>query len=275
MEAPRNATLTTIAPVEFATVLPGAEPFKEGNVTDTFRGQVLRADGSVADVVLKDIPQKELANELLSFVLARGLSLPIPDALLAQAHEDDLPTGKGPLTLDGRRLVLASVDVKAPSVMFRYLTDEPGRVRLLSAIAAWPPLGRLYGFDAWVANVDRNTGNLLFGGGAEAWLIDHGWAFTGPEWTTPTLEPRISYRHRLREWLTPHLNGNYRTTLANRAGMLEADLKSLNIDASILASHASLLLAREELEAVRRFLKLRVCEVTRLASLALDAPVMI
>nr|WP_294813850.1 hypothetical protein [uncultured Sphingomonas sp.] len=260
--------------VEFATVLPGATPFKEGNVSDTYRGQVLRADMSTANAVLKDVTAKEMANELISFVLARYLSLPIPDLLLAQSEATDLPATHGPLTREGRRLVLASVDVSIPSVIFRYNNDVPGQSRLLGAISAWPPLGRLYGFDAWIANIDRHAGNLLFGSGAEAWLIDHGYAFTGPAWVGSGLDPTATYRHRLAEWLTGHLTVDGREMRSRQAVALEADLKLIDIDAVIVAAHADRLLPGDDVIALRSFLADRVTETARLASAALGTPVL-
>jgi len=260
--------------VEFASVLPGAIGFKEGNINDTYRGQVLRQNGSIATAVLKDVGPKELANELLCFVLARMLDLPVPDALLAQAAMSDLSTSKGPLTRDGRRLVLASTDVGVPNIQFRYQKDVPGRARLLAAITAWPNLGRLYGFDAWVANVDRHAGNLLFGSGAEAWLIDHGWAFTGPDWNSAGLDSSAEYPHRLSEWLTPHLTDAGKIARARQSGVLQADLSKIDIDAAIAASKAELLLLPEELDAVRMFLHNRIAEVTRLACSALNLSVL-
>lgn len=257
-----------------ASVLPGAESFNEGNVSDTYRGQVLRRDGSTANAILKDIAPKELANELIAFVLARSLELPIPDALLAQADVRDLAASKGPLTKDGRRLVFASVDVGVPSIMFRYNAEVPGRARLLAAISTWPPLGRLYGFDAWIANTDRHAGNLLFSAGAEAWLIDHGWTFSGPAWTAGDLEPKAAYRHRLGEWLTQHLTESGRESRTRQAGSLEADLRSLDLDAAIIASRADYILATADLEALRAFLEARIQEVARLASAALATPVL-
>jgi hypothetical protein len=261
--------------VEFASVLAGAEGFSEGNINDTYRGQVLRADGAIVNAVLKDVGARELANELISFVLARSLSLPTPDALLAQVHPDDLEVTGGPITSDGRRLMLASVDVGVPNVQFRYITDMPGRARLLGAITAWPSLGRLYGFDAWVANIDRHAGNLLFGSGAEAWLIDHGWAFTGPNWTSTSLDPVQAYPHRLSEWLTPHLTQDGREARTRQAGILEADLRLIDVNVAIEASRADLLLPPEDLRALKEFLTKRVNEVTRLASAALNSPVLI
>jgi hypothetical protein len=261
--------------VELATVLPGAVPFKEGNVSDTYRGQVLRHDLSTAHAVLKDVPPKELANELVSFVLARRLSLPIPDMLLAQAGAASLPVMKGPATRDGRRLVLASVDVNVPSVTFRYTNDVPGRARLLGAITAWSSLGRLYGFDAWIANVDRHAGNLLFGSGAEAWLIDHGHAFTGPAWIGSGLDSSAAYRHRLAEWLTNYLTVDGREMRARQAAALEADLKLIDINSAISAAHADRLLPPDDVTALRNFLTGRVREVAQLASAALGTPVLL
>ncbi len=261
--------------VEFATVLPGAVIFKEGNINETYRGLVLRADLSTANAILKDVAPKEMANELVSFVLARHLSLPIPDLLLAQVEPAHLPVAKGPLTRDGRRLVLASVDVNVPSITFRYTNEIPGRARLLGAITAWSPLGRLYGFDSWIANVDRHPGNLLFGSGAEAWLIDHGHAFTGPGWIGAELDPAGTYRHRLAEWLTSHLTVDGREMRARQAAALEADLKLVDIDEAISAAHADRLLTSDDLGALRSFLVARVTEVARFASAALGSPVLI
>lgn len=261
--------------VQFASVLPGAVSFNEGNVSATFRGQILRSDLSIANAVIKDVPPKEMANELISFVLARQLLLPVPDLLLAQASPSDLAAIKGPTTRDGRRLVLASVDVNVPNITFRYVHDIPGRARLLGAITAWPPLGRLYGFDAWVANVDRHAGNLLFGPGAEAWLIDHGHTFTGPSWIGSELKPSAHYRHKLGEWLTAHLTVDGREMRARQAGALEANLRSLNIDAAMSAAHAHQLLSPQDLTALNDFLHARITEVARLASSALGTPVLI
>lgn len=261
--------------VEFATVLPGAVSFKEGNFSDTYRGQVLRTNNTTANVILKDVTPKEMANELISFVLARLLSLPTPDLLLAQSDVGNLPATKGPTTKDGRRLVLASVDVSVPNIYFRYTNDVPGQARLLGAITVWPPLGRLYGFDAWIANVDRHAGNILFGSGADAWLIDHGHAFTGPAWTSQELDPKASYRHRLKDWLTEHLTQAGRETRAMQAGALEAELKLIDVDGVIVSSRADSLLSNEDQNSVRSFLIMRISEVARLASAALDVPVLL
>src|SRR5580698_10259778 len=105
--------------IQLATVLPGAIGFKDGNVSDTFRGQILLADGTVRGAVIKDLHQKELSNELLTSVLARAVGLPTPDAFLALVRGSDLQVNKAPQLEGGDHLVFASTDVKVPNITFR------------------------------------------------------------------------------------------------------------------------------------------------------------
>lgn len=63
--------------IQLATVLVGATGFKESNVNDTFRGQVLTADGEVKQAIIKDLNIVQLCNELVAHCLAREVGLPI------------------------------------------------------------------------------------------------------------------------------------------------------------------------------------------------------
>ncbi len=58
--------MAAIPNVEFANVLAGAEGFNEGNLNETYRGQILRPGGVISNAILKDIESKELANELIA-----------------------------------------------------------------------------------------------------------------------------------------------------------------------------------------------------------------
>jgi hypothetical protein len=154
-----------MAEIQLATILPGAIAFKEGNVNETFRGQVLLADGSVKHAIIKDLDETQLCNELLTAVLANAAGLPTPDVYLAVVRNDDLSVSKGPRLQDGDPLVFASVDVKAPNVTFRAQgASMDDQRQLLQDIIEWSELGHLFAFDSWVANIDRHPGNLLFGG---------------------------------------------------------------------------------------------------------------
>ena len=91
--------------IELATVLLGASGFKEGNVNDTFRGQVMLADQSVRQSVIKDLDLIQLCNELLACALARHVGLPIPDCYIGLVRPGVLNVSKGPVLPDGSRSV--------------------------------------------------------------------------------------------------------------------------------------------------------------------------
>lgn len=241
--------------VGFATLLAGATPFNVGNVNETYRGQVKLADGSIAMAIVKDLSLRQLSNELLASTLARALGLPTPRVFIAAARPGVFELKHAPSLSDGSKLVFASLDAETPSFVFRYKEDPALAPSLLAALISWKGLGRCYGFDTWAANIDRHAGNLLFGGPKNVWLIDHGHAFTGPEWIMADLRPYDKYAHRLGVWLTPSILPVDRTVKASEAAGLEALLTDPNIDEIIQASRIDKLLPAEEIDALRNFLR--------------------
>jgi hypothetical protein len=149
--------------VKLGRVLAGAKPFKANNINDTYRGMVLTDDGEKISFI-KDLEPKELANEVMTAAIGLMLGLPVPPPILALASDDRLLAKKGPVFEDGR-LVFASADVAQPQVAMLYISG--GGEKVLLRLAAWSQLGRLYGFDAFVANIDRHAGNILFSGDRE------------------------------------------------------------------------------------------------------------
>jgi hypothetical protein len=256
-----------------ATVLPGAVPFKEGNVNDTFRGQILLAGGDVKSAVLKDLESKQLCNELLGSTLAKATGLPTPDAFLAVVRAGDLSVAKGPVLPDGNRIVFASADVKVPNVTHR-LTKAPATDPHISLkdLIEWDRLGELYAFDAWVANVDRHPGNLLLGQKDEVWLIDHGYCFSGPNWQPEELNPDASYRNRLGEWLTCWLTPGEKCQRSAEATAFAEPISRIDISVSSEASRIEEFIAPRDATAAADFLSLRIAIVPREASRALDVP---
>jgi hypothetical protein len=254
--------------VGLAQVLDGAQPFKMGNVSDTYRGLIRRFDGEDCPAILKDLPVKELANEVLAAAVGIVLGLPIPRPYLALATPDRLKTSKGPLINDAR-LLFASTDVKQPQVAM--LLEGSLAPVVLQRLAMWPGTGKLYGFDALVANVDRHAGNLLFSGDHRVWLIDHGRCFTGAAWQTADLaQPSIPTRNRLKEWLTPVLNMAARSLAAGGASTIPVDLAGVDLKEVAAANHVSDLLSDGDFQAVVEFLIGRQTYAPGLAAAALD-----
>jgi hypothetical protein len=261
-----------ISVVKLGTVLAGATPFKLGNINDTYRGAVFTEAG-VQPAILKDLEPKELANEVMSAAVGLLLELPIPVPVLAWASHDRLAAKNGPVFGDGR-LIFASVDVARPQVAMMLRTSAGQRV--LERLAAWRDLGRLYGFDAFVANIDRHAGNVLFSGDNEIWLIDHGWCFTGPRWTPSDLIPADKVMtSRLNDWLTPLLDNPRRVETASGAATIEIGALGLDFPDVAVANHMDSLLSEGDLQAVLSFLSQRCSHVPRLAAQSLGIQKMV
>jgi len=218
--------------------------------------------------ILKDLPPKELANEVFAAAIGMSIGLPIPPPYIAFASSDRLSASKGP-EIDGGRLLFASVDVQQPPIAMLYSGGLGPAV--FRRLAQWQGVGKLYGFDSLTANIDRHPGNLLFGGGGQVWLIDHGRCFTGPSWSPRDLErPDASVANRLREWLTPVLDDSLKSAAAGEAAGVGTLLRDTDFSMLASANHVSELLDAGDFLAVVDYLGGRREHTSRLASEALE-----
>jgi hypothetical protein len=248
--------------LRLARVLPGAVKFNEQNVNDTFRGQILTDESSVESTIIKDLTPKELSNELIAAAFATLLGLPIPLAYLAVVPPGVLNVQKGPTTQDGQQLVFASVAANAQSLRFRLQSSlSAAQLQLLSDLTEWSQLGDLYAFDAWVANVDRNVGNLLYAGKDKVWIIDHGHCFSGPNWAPAHLDPKKTYRHRLKEWLTSRIPTAKRADVAQAASSFCKQIGKMSVSATISSSGAIPISVASDIQSLDDFLNNRVPEL--------------
>lgn len=257
-------------PVQLGSVQAGATPFNVDNVSATYRGRVDLTDGPVF-AIIKDLPPRELANELLAATLAYAAGLPIPMPILAVA-EPDTGIGAGCRLPDQKGgLVFASADIGGASVRQIYLADRTSATEALigERLSQWSDAGRLYGFDSWIANVDRNAGNLLFAGERDIWLIDHGQGFTGPNWSAEALQPAAEYVNKLQGWFTPMLTDERRIELARDVGDVCDRINASELPSLAAISYVADLLSAGDLEALLAFLADRVPHVPRLATRAL------
>lgn len=273
-EPAQHTMMHVTASVGRARLLAGATRFKLStlpNVSDTYRGQILTSEG-VRPAIIKDLPVRELANEVFAAALGSFLSLPIPPAYLTLATKDVFTANHAP-DMDGAALLFASTDVATPPVA-QYVVGNVDAVAALRAVAAEllkrTGVGEFYAFDAWTANVDRNVGNVLVGGSETAWLIDHGRCFTGPDWEQRDLLADGAFRNRLQEWLTPYLKLDERTRCAAEATATVDRLPAASVRRIGEANGVPRLLGENDFDALVTFLSDRVQHVQRLAVQALD-----
>lgn len=104
--------------------------------------------------------------EILCALLADELALPVPEPIVAFSEEGD-------------RVFFASMKVDFPDLtqVLTITNDQVDQtshnVGIFKKIADWGQLEKAAAFDEWIANEDRNLGNLLFDGINAFTLIDH------------------------------------------------------------------------------------------------------
>jgi hypothetical protein len=128
--------------IRLARVLPGAKPFKNQNISDTYKGQILTAGGEIRSAIIKDVGPKELANELFVASLAAFAGLPVPKPFLGLVEAGEIPVNKGPELTSGGRLVFVSEDAQTPPLAQLYLgQDQQTARRVVDKLAEWAGLG--------------------------------------------------------------------------------------------------------------------------------------
>lgn len=152
--------------IQVATLLPGAQPFQDSNVNQTWKGHV-RTNTDTVVVYAKLIPAREICVEAYCALLGRAMGIPIPQPFLILADSnslDAIPSGAS-------ALMFGSEDAAYPS--FRRYAKYQYALQKLQDFKSSLDVGV---FDEWIANHDRNIGNILYDGGVDFYFIDHGLA---------------------------------------------------------------------------------------------------
>ncbi|UAN57421.1 HipA family kinase [Serratia sp. JSRIV004] len=161
--------------IEVATLLPGAKKFHESNINQTWKGHVKTNTDTVV-VFAKLIPPREICIEAYCALLGQALGIPIPKPFLILADSSSLDV----LSPGHHALMFGSEDAAYPS--FRRYAQCKEAMEKLEAFKSSLDVGV---FDEWIANHDRNLGNMLYDGGEDFFFIDHGLAI--PNDLLPTM----------------------------------------------------------------------------------------
>jgi hypothetical protein len=164
--APTSRTKKSVEmEIQIATIVRGTEtPAGDGN-SGALRCIVRLPDGTKRSAILKRGSIGEIMAEAFSAVLLRKWSLPVPPPFLID---------------EGGTLAFASADVGYPNLKQSLGLDSvpegaarDAAIRVSVALACGLPTTPLAtACDEAIDNRDRNLGNILWDGSAEAW-IDH------------------------------------------------------------------------------------------------------
>ncbi|MCH8549481.1 MAG: hypothetical protein LAT80_11445 [Balneolaceae bacterium] len=148
---------------DIGLMLPGAIPFRDRNVNPTWKGHV-KTHESVVVAYIKKVTFQELYAECVCATIGRSLGLSIPKPIIVKVtHKalEEIPEGD-------IALAFGSEDAGYPS--FRRYTQSEEALEKLKSYSMILDIGV---FDEWIANWDRNVGNILYDGGNDFSFIDH------------------------------------------------------------------------------------------------------
>ena len=115
-----------------------------------------------------------LVAELVCGCVARALCLPAPEVFLLTVPAGHL-AGSALARPDAPTLCVATRDIGGATFAQFLSSNEDAALQLLHQ---WPELARVVAFDEWLANQDRNLGNIIYVA-QTLHIIDHADAFGG------------------------------------------------------------------------------------------------
>lgn len=169
------------APVRLVTLAEGAARVQRAAEAikrdELWRGEVFDQNDAKAPpvpVYLRVCKAMPLVAELLCGIFARHLNLPAPEVFVVLVEKFTLP-GSDMLDPANRHLCVGTLDIGGNT--FSQLIDERSDYakRMLTQ---WQHLLPVTVLDEWLANTDRNLGNILYVA-QTLHIIDHAEAFGG------------------------------------------------------------------------------------------------
>jgi hypothetical protein len=151
--------------VELGVLLPGAQVINDLNINPTWKAHV-KTNQTTLVAYVKQVDLRGIYVECVCAVLGRCLGLPIPKPLIVRAANDALNHIPESETI----LLFGSEDAVYPSFR-RYLTNNSDDA--MKKLENFPKALDIGVFDEWIANADRNAGNILYDGGDNFSFIDH------------------------------------------------------------------------------------------------------
>ena len=190
-----------LEPINIATLSTWLGRATEGLDSETHKVVLSHYRGnSNAYLKLYD-DQRQAIAELAAAQLGRAIEINIPEPFLVLVDTTLLPP-ESKYHGTRHRWAFASDQAGKTPVSFARLVkdDSPGANQLFST---WKGLDDTAAFDEWLANTDRNLGNILYDGhGRTFWLIDHGRALTGEYWPVYGIDnPNVDVENLLLDYI--------------------------------------------------------------------------
>lgn len=132
------------------------------------------------------MPDRQLLNEGVAWLLAYACNLPVPPHAGYMILPPALVTAVHPNATCAAAGALAWICSTEPKRALRLSHDDDPSL-LTQELIRWTHLPGTLALDEWLANEDRHGRNLIRRGPDDFVLIDHDHAFTGPHWLADLL----------------------------------------------------------------------------------------
>jgi len=262
---------TIISQIEMGNVLPGSIAIASSikGTNETFIGLVDAPSGRHRSYI-KILDGRQVVNEAVCTTIGRAAGLPIPPGFLVRVRPSDIPESTILQSFGNEIVTFATKAIGYPDLR-RKINAASFHFRQ-KFLSSWPEWDSAMVFDEWVANIDRNEGNLLVGGSGDVWLIDHSHAFTGHTWKPADLIPNKLYKNMLAMFQIPNLTLPERYAVKIKTAKLAIKFGGINAGAALNASAANVLLLPAEASALEIFMRDRVSVLEDLISQRVGIP---
>ncbi len=202
-----NSKIEILGPDKYIAPL---EQANEGQIAFTHAASVKWIDGRSYRFFVKLFPKsadKGLINEITGYLTANSCNLPqpekvaiilVPKRILAKEDLDHFNLHQNNYII-GWASVDSGPTPKTLLSMDKIIEFEES----LSSLKNWKYFSEMLAFDDWVANQDRNLGNMTISGKNEFKLIDHGNSPISEKWTKEDLLSNQHYQNKMLEHFFP------------------------------------------------------------------------
>ncbi|MGF1748244.1 hypothetical protein [Vibrio cionasavignyae] len=174
----------------------------DGQMAETHECEIEWTDGSITRAYVKRYSttrQLALTNEITGYIVANGCDLPVPNHIgFIQLPSTCFPASHG--NYIDWCFVASTVAGTTPKSVFSPANIAHSKT-LLDLVANWNKIESVVAFDDWVANQDRNMGNLVVQDKQNIFLIDHGNLPVKLNWDISDLDPTMEAKSILMSML--------------------------------------------------------------------------
>lgn len=186
------------------------EKANEGQIAFTHSATVKWTDDNSYRFFVKLFPKnvtKGLINEITGYLIANSCKLPQPEKVAIIIVPKDILDAKSQsdfeIYKDNYILGWASIDSGPTPKAYLTIDNIIKFKESLSNLAEWKHFHEMLAFDDWVANQDRNLGNITMSSKGEFKLIDHGNVPVSENWTKEDLNSKKFYGNKMLEYYYP------------------------------------------------------------------------